>query len=468
MGKRVLLFNPPGRKRYIRDYYCSKVSKSGYLFHPIDLLMMSGRLSELYQVFVLDSVVEKLSFEDSLKRVIDLKPDVIVWLTGTVSWDEDKDFIAALRDKIDYVSISSGDLFLELGAERLKKQNIIDAVVLDFMSDDIIKYLGGDLSSLNNMIYRSNGDVIEAPVLRERRQEFVLPVPRHDLFRNRKYHFTFSKHRAFATVLTDFGCPYKCSFCIMGNLGFRYRSLDNVLDELTFIKNLKINEIFFADQTFGAIGERSKELCERIISENLDFGWTCFSRVDVVDETTLRLWQKAGCHTIIFGVETASEELLRTYRKGYTKEQIKNAFEICNRLGIQTVGTFILGLPEETEETARETIEFAKNIKCDFFSFNFAVPRFGTKLRADSIQTGLVQEEMISMDQSGSSISMASKYLTKEEIKDLKRKIVKKFYLRPGYFWQRLMSVKSVYQFWNQVREGLYLVWSTLRERRDS
>jgi len=290
-------------------------------------------------------------------------------------------------------------------------------------------------------------------------RQFELPVPRHDLFQHPGYRYSFSRKRRFASVLTDYGCPFRCTFCIMPTLGFKFRPTDNVMEELRFIRRLGIDEIFFIDQTFAAVRKRALELCAAMREQIPGVGWSCFSRADVLDPSLLEEMQKAGCHTIILGVETASEEILRHYRKEYTRSQIQDAFAWCRRLGIRTVGTFILGLPEETADTVEETLSLAKSLECDFASFNLAVPRMGTDLRRQALADGLAQAGDFSMDQTGRNIAMPTRCLSREEMHRLRRRFILGFYLRPSYLWRRLRKLGSWYELRAQISEG----WAMLK-----
>lgn len=457
MPNRVLLLNPPGEKVYVRDYYCSKISKSNYLFHPIDLLMQSGRLAERYEVSVIDAIADRID-EDACIRMIDsFSPDAIFSLIGAVSLEEDLPFLERLKKEGRRI-IVSGDISLENTEKWLNAYPFIDAAILDFTSDDIINYLEGNHEPINSMVYRTPEGISGMESVRPRNEEFYVPVPRHDLFSSKNYHFPFVRHKEFATVLTDYGCPFRCSFCVMSTLGYRYREAENVIDELRELKRLGKKEIFFIDQTFGINKKRTLDLCHRMKEEGLSFGWVCYSRVDLISEEVLRGMKEAGCHTIIFGVESASEEILKKYQKGYNKTQIRDAFRLCKKYNIRTVATFILGLPEETEETANETIEFLKEIDCDFASFNVAVPRMNTPLRQEAIREGLITSNLEIMDQGGSSIAMPTRHLTMEQVQELKKKAIKEFYLRPSYLWKRLRGVSSFYELKEQVSEGLTLL----------
>lgn len=450
---KVLLLNPPGSRPFIRDYYCSKVSKSNYLFQPIDLVMLSGILSERHQVSVIDGIADRLSTEQALNRIEELAPDAIVALAGSVCLDDDLAFLS-LAARHAAVLLVSGDAFLDGPAGWLDRYPFLDGILLDFTSKDILAFLDGDRHGAHSIV----SSAVATPYTRPRGEEFTIPVPLHDLFSSPNYRFPFVRQRQFATVLTDFGCPYSCTFCVMASLGYRYRPVGNVMEELRSLRRLGVRELFFIDQSFGVRRERALALCRAMEEEGLGFGWVCYSRVDLVDRQLLEAMKCAGCHTVIFGVESASEALLQTYNKGYTKGRIREVFALCRMLGVKTVATFILGLPEETHETALETIDFIKVIDCDFASFNIAVPRAGTPLRDDAIRLGLTSRETTVMDQSGSTVSMPTKHLTQDEVMCLKSLALRRFYLRPSYLLRRLFGIRSWYELKEQIREGFHLL----------
>jgi len=465
MPIKILLINPPGEQVYIRDYYCSKVSKSNYLFHPVDLLMLSGRLSTRYDVSVIDAMADRFADSVLLQRIDGLAPDVVIAMIGAVSIEEDCAFLSKLN-KPGRRIVVSGDIVLENTEEWLDQHPYIDAAILDFTSEDIIPYVENAPGPLRGVATR---DDIRRTDMRERpmNQEYILPIPRHDLFQSRHYRFPFVRHAEFATVLMDYGCPYSCTFCIMSKIGYKYRPVDNILEELRFLRKLGKKELFVMDQTFGVSKTRTLELCARMCDEGMNFGWACFSRVDLLTEELITAMQLAGCHTVMLGVETASPAMLIQYRKGYTKTQIREAFKLCKARRIRTVATFILGLPEETEETALETIAFSKELDCDFASFNVAVPRMGTSLRQDALRECLILPELETMDQTGASIAMPTRHLTKEQVKEIRNRAIMEFYLRPGYLWRRATGLKTFYELSEHLSEGWALLSSLWTKGND-
>ena len=455
--KNLLFLNPPAPVPVIRDYYCSKTSRTNHLFPPIDFIMQSGALCLEYDLHFIDAVRDKLTETGTIEAIEIIDPQVVFFLAGAVNHPSDIEFVAKLH-KPDRIFIGTGDIFISEPKTWLEKFPFISAIPLDFTNNDILCYLKGEHHLIQRMAYRTDpGNIVEA-CHSVPSKTIDLPVPRHDLFLDKRYRFPFSRHHKFSVILTDFGCPYKCSFCVMASLPYRCRAKDMIIDELNRLHKLEIREFFWVNQTFGIKKNQSVEILKQMEKFSPLFSWTAFSRPDVVDETLIAGMKKAGCHTIILGVESGSEEILERYKKDYTLDQVKDAFALCRRHRIRTVGTFILGLPEETEETVRQTISLSRKIGCDFASFHVAVPRSNTDLRKEAIKTGRISREDYSMDQSGSYISFVPKGMDRSALIRLKKKAVLGFYLRPGYLLRQLLSIRNIYEGFNMILQALFLI----------
>jgi len=238
------------------------------------------------------------------------------------------------------------------------------------------------------------------------------------------------------------------------------------MEELRHLESMKIQDVFFLDQSFGSDPARNMEFCETVHRELPNLQWVCFSRVDLMTRRILESMKAAGCHTIIFGVETAAPELLKRYRKGYSLDQVTEVFSLARELKIRTVATFLLGLPGETRESAFKTIEFARKLPCNFASLNVAVPRMGTDLRSWALEKGYVDPSMRQFDQSGSQVVMRTEALSAGELADLKRYAVRRLYLNPVSLVRILMSLRSWDEFLIQFREGLHLLTRYTRRSR--
>ena len=117
-----------------------------------------------------------------------------------------------------------------------------------------------------------------------------------------------------------------------------------------------------------------------------------------------------------------------------------------------------MGLPEETEDSLARTLELAIGLDMDFMSLNMAVPRFGTPFRQHAIELGLCDPSELVMDQGGADAFLPTNALDRAAMLALKKRMVRRFYLRPSYLWRRMKSVRNVFELKAQAREGLALL----------
>jgi radical SAM superfamily enzyme YgiQ (UPF0313 family) len=423
----------------------------------MDLLYLSGTLSEAgYEINILDALAKRCSPVETINYISDYNPDFIVVLVGTISWEEDKRFLKGLRALHPNLKIiGTGDIFLDEGIKIIKENSFFDGCILDFSDKSIlnlIKQLSAPSSQLSaqidNCIYKNNENNIIAGSVSRIKGEFSLAMPRHDLFPIKEYKYAFSREFPTAHLMTDFGCAFNCSFCPIrnDNLGFKVRPVDEIIEELKYLKSMGVKELYFRDQTFGANKKRAIELCERMIKEDLKFSWYCFSRVDVINEELLDAMKASGCHTIIFGIESVNDKTLLDVHKRITIEKVKNAFSLCKKRGIRRAATFIIGLPGETEEDIMKTVDFAKDIDCSFASFNVAGIRPGTE-----------------WSHSPEKIH----FLPDKELQRIRNNAIKKFYLRPSYILSRLFEIKTIHDLNVLSEEGMGIILNLLRTKEN-
>ena len=464
-ARNILLLNPPGRETYIRDYYCSHASKATYNWGPFDLIVLSGLLGHDHSLAVLDAMIERLSPKQAIARIARLDVDTIVFLTGAVSWDQDFAFLEQLIAKTgtDYDCIGCGDILFAEDLRHLEKFGFLKACILDFTSADIADWFNGRDGSFAALSYKTPEDELVPATRRFSRERFTLAMPRYEMFPYRKYRIPHGRRVPYAGVLASYGCPYHCTYCIGGKLGFKLRDLDNTLEELRYLKAIGIRELWFKDLVFGVRRENYIELLERMIAERLGFSWVCLSRANVLTEPLLALMKRAGCHTIQLGVETADDTLLRRYSKGADSEKVRRAVALCKQAGIRVLAHYMLGLPGDDEQKIERTIEFAMELDTEFASFNVAMPRMGTAFRAEAVQQGLIKNETTVLDNSRSMPVYDLPGLPRERLWRLRNRAIRRFHLRPSYIWRRLVGVRSLYELTELFREGFSLLASTLR-----
>src|SRR3989338_1126085 len=132
--QKVLLLNLPGKQAYLKDYYCNNISKSNYLHYPMDLLFLTGRLDENnFEVKVIDALAKKYTTEETINKISDFKPDYMVGLVGSLSWEEDKEFLKKVKSQNPKLKIiGTGDIFLDDGLKTIQENSFFDGCILDF------------------------------------------------------------------------------------------------------------------------------------------------------------------------------------------------------------------------------------------------------------------------------------------------------------------------------------------------
>jgi len=195
----------------------------------------------------------------------------------------------------------------------------------------------------------------------------------------------------YGNVITGRGCPYSCSYCASKKIWgqkVRFRTPDNIIKELIHLKrNFNSPLVYFVDDTFTLRKERAKEICRKMINNNLNLKWKCDTRVDCIDYELADLMKKAGCIRIKIGVESGSDRILKEIKKGLTKDKIRKGAEVIKKVSLPLTVYLMAGFPNETNEDIKETIEFAKEIDADYYSLSVVAPYLGTEIYEDFLRS---------------------------------------------------------------------------------
>ncbi len=193
------------------------------------------------------------------------------------------------------------------------------------------------------------------------------------------------------------GCPYRCNYCNTASIWgrkVRYHSVQRIIEEIKKIKREEnTRHIQFLDDTFTLNSEWVKELCNLIITENLNITWSCLTRIDRLEESLLRLMKKAGCNGIAMGVESGSQKVLDAVKKDLTLEKIFEGQKIINKVGIPWDAFMMIGMPYETKEDMLATLNMIKKLKCRSIILSVFTPYPGTELYQVTKEMGLLNDD---------------------------------------------------------------------------
>jgi len=459
--KKVLLLNPPAQGIYNKDCFCSHPSKANYLYHPLDLVIQSGFLKDAFEVEVLDAMALGLPEAECYRRALKARPEAIVFLTGFHTWQTDWPLVASIKGALGSVLIGCGDILWGNSLQAMERYPLLDGIILDFTAPGVRWYLTGQEENIQGMVYRSGDRVVEKTDANAR-GEFSYPVPCHERFPLEEYTIPVALHHPYVSLLSNYGCPFHCYFCPCGSQSFKNRRIDNVMEELGYIRSLGIREIRFRDNTFSADRGHAMEICSRMARDGFRFTWSCLSRVDVVDETVLATMKKAGCHTIFFGVECGNDLMRTRYKNGVTTKKVLETFSLCRALGIRTLAHFMVGFPGEGVASINETVRFALDLNPDFVSFTVLEARPGTRYRQEAVARGWISPE----DWTQARCFSDPRLLSNHELDRLQRQALRRFYLRPRYILRRMLNIKSAYELQNLVSGGLSLTRTLLTAAR--
>jgi len=288
-----------------------------------------------------------------------------------------------------------------------------------------------------------------------------LPLPLHYLLPWQLYRAPGIKG-PYSFIVPSRGCPGGCTFCIKHvsyNHTVRLRSPENVIAELKLLWQLGLRNVHLYTDCFTVNREQVVGICEGMIREGLAFRWTCNSRVDYVDPELLTLMKRAGCWLISWGIESASDDILRHVHKGTDQTKIERALRWSHEAGIWNWGFFILGLPGETEETIQQTIALAKKLPLELALFHIAAPYPGTPFFFEVVRNGWFRAgtrwEEVDMDES---TVLDYPGLPAERIEYWARRAFREWALRPGPIWTYLKSVRDVYTLKSAVNAGLQAI----------
>jgi len=267
-------------------------------------------------------------------------------------------------------------------------------------------------------------------------------------------------------VAASRGCPYRCSYCALENQGkiYRQRSVGNVVDEIEQdVRRYGVRQIGFMDPIFP-LGEKhaiafSREMIRRGLHEQVV--WLSELRTDSVTREALVWMKRSGCRRLVFGIESGVDALLKSVGKKNTADRSRQTIEWCRELGITTVGLFMIGMPGETPEQTRMTIDYACSLPLDFAKFAITVPFPGSELYVDMVKAGKLDRtdwhNYTTFNPDQAAIVVASEVQSPTQLLASLREATFRFYMRPRVIARQLLQVRTI-----DARQMAAGVWSVV------
>jgi hopanoid biosynthesis associated radical SAM protein HpnJ len=470
--KKTLFLNPPSYEGFdggAGSRYQAKREVRSF-WYPTWLAQVAALVPDSK---VIDAPARGLSLPDIVKQIGDF--ELAILYVSAPTFHSDIEVAETLKK-------ANPNLMVGLvGAHvaTLPEQSLAASELVDFIArhefDYTIKEIaeGKPFDEVDGITWRKDGKIVHN---RDREQihdmdalPMVAPVYQRDLVVE-DYFIGYLKY-PYMSFYTGRGCRAHCTFCLwpqtIGGHTYRTRSPAKVVEEIALMKERfpQVQEFFFDDDTFTDNHARAEEIARGL--GKLGVTWSCNARPNVPYET-LKVLKENGLRLLLVGYESGVQEILNNIKKGTRIDIIRRFNDDCHKLGIAIHGTFIVGLPGETRDTIKQTIQFAKEINPHTIQVSLAAPYPGTALYQQAMENGWLKEGDLVQANGLQIAALSYPHLSSEEIFESLAEFYKAFYFRPKKIAEITFEMmKSWDMTKRRLREGAEF-FRFLRTRRDS
>jgi hopanoid biosynthesis associated radical SAM protein HpnJ len=437
---RTLFLNPPSFEGFdggaSSRWPASREIES--YWYPVWLCYPAGLLPDSK---VVDAPPHKISIEQTVAMASDF--ELLVLFTSTPGFHVDCKIAEMMKDTNPKMKVAFVGPPVTVEPEKcLQSSSAIDFVVKREFDYAIVDFANGKpLEEIPGVVFRKDGGFQHNPEASPIENLDTLPwaskVYKRDLdFRRYNVPFLLNPYLSF---YTSRGCPAMCTFCLWPQTHsghrWRLRSTDDIVNECRYVQENfpGLKEIFFDDDTFNYQKARTIELCNKL--KPLKMTWSCTSRV-TTDYDTLKAMKEAGCRLLIVGYESGDQQILKNIKKGATIDMARRFTANCKKLGLIIHGDFIVGLPGETRESIRKTIDFAKEMDVQTIQVSLAHPYPGTEFYDYVKKNNLITIDSMTDDQGHQLPNIIYPGLDQGELVEWVERFYGEYFFRPRVVWR--------------------------------
>jgi anaerobic magnesium-protoporphyrin IX monomethyl ester cyclase len=463
MRMKVLLVNPP-RFRLIQAAVPKAFMHGDFPFPPLGLLYVAASLEKegLTEVSVLDAQWGNMTWDDIGRYAASYEADVVGVTTMTTNLVDAWEVLRAVkRHRPDVVTVMGGphvSLFPEesarlpnvdyaiAGEAELTFPNVIQALE----HGDIPKSIPGLHWVHDSGQYHNGGNSAVVNDLD------ALPLPDRTKLEMTRYRTLTTRSPASTSILSNRGCPYRCTFCDVPRTKVRYRSPSSFADEMQWCLQHGIHEFHVFDDTFNLSDNRVIAICRELINRKLKVSWSLRGRADRLTDEVAQHLKTAGCFRLHLGIESAVPRILELMKKQIDPEQVVETVAVAKRHGLQVHGFFLIGFPTETAEEIAQTVNFARRLRLDYAQFSVTTLYPGTEIYKWAIRervvVGDVWRDFAANPDPDFAPPVWDQTITAPELYHLMENAYRSYYLRPSYVWQSLKSLRTLREFASKIK----------------
>ena len=398
---KVLLINPP-------TYLNNPKGKRKPDTFPLGILYIARVLiNDGHDVDLFDILAEDLSPTQVKSKLEEYKKNNydVVGITGmSVQYRYLKYLSEQIKEIFGDITIITGGACATYSSDVLLKNAEIDIAVIGEGEITVLELLSShSLTDVKGISFKKGDEISSTPSRDLIKNLDTIPFPAYELLNFEPYNITMqykhefpdsgeSKHLKWVSVCSARGCPYSCNFCSKCFPGVRLRSIDNIKEEIIYLKKFTdFNYVVFTDELPLINEKRSLEIADMMSS--LGLYWSASARINILNKAMLKELKKSGCVSLSIGVETGSQKLLNAMNKKIKVEDTKRVLtEICE-IGIIPSVQLIFGYPGEDDETIEETYKLFRGLPITNAGFYILTPLPGSKVYEDVLNKGLINDE---------------------------------------------------------------------------
>lgn len=389
---RTVLVHPPNMQR------AGKWKKQQVYRTPTNLAGLASYVAQDgFDTGILDFDVHGGLVEDLAGAIVAAQPDVVAFTCLTPRYPITTDLARRCKQQNPDILTVIGGAHVNAAPETVFMEDGIDVGIVGEGEGAFLDLLravrdGGDFTAIPNLVLPEGGGARINPPRPFIADLDSLPFPAWDQVALDAYRDPALFKGPHAGIMTSRGCPHMCIFCSSRRAfgrEVRFHSPGYVVEQIKeVVERYGINEFMFYDDTFTLQRQRTVDICEGILRAGLDVRYYIQARVDRLDYELAVLLKKSGCLAVAIGAESGDDEKLRVLKKGITTQDVRHAVDALKRAELPAVASYIIGLPGDTHESIRATIEFAKELNTEQAKFMIATPYPGTELYDMAVEAG--------------------------------------------------------------------------------
>lgn len=417
---------------------------------PLGILSIASYVEQQgFSVQVLDVHAERLDDREVADRIALARPR-FVGISVLTNMAIPAHAVARICKRIaPGCKVIVGGVHAEALPEDMLRNSAIDAVARGDGEETMLDLLRGlPFAEVKGLSYRDGRRVVHnAPRPIEKNLD-QYPFPAYHLIDFKNYFPAVGTYRRLPAIsmLVTRGCVGRCTFCNSARTILRTRSPASVVEQIKLLRyQYGVRQIQFYDDTFTVMRKNALEVCRRLVEEKVDITWVAYIRGDCFSEDIAAAMKQAGCHQVLMGIETGDEQIMRNIKKPINKERYRCAVEIAHRHGMEVRASFILGLPGETRESMKASLDLAEELDVDLVQVNLLAPYPGTEVFNWAVENNLlIHRNWNEYGQDKVLINLPT--ISAQELYDFEKYSYRAFYMRPRVLLRQLKRVASLRQ----------------------